>query len=68
LERKGKIKLKHVPNARRQTVQAEVRRHVEAGSQVFTDALPSRLNSTPHPGPRRKNVLSPNDPHPAAPS
>jgi transposase-like protein len=41
LERGGKIKLKHVANARRQTVQAEVRQHVEAGSQVFTDALPS---------------------------
>jgi len=41
LERKGKIKLKHVANARRNTVQAEVRQNVEAGSQVFTDALPS---------------------------
>jgi len=41
LERKGKIKLKHVANARRQIVQAEVRQNVEAGSQVFTDALPS---------------------------
>jgi len=33
--------LKHVANARRATVQAEVRQNVEAGSQVFTDALPS---------------------------
>jgi transposase-like protein len=41
LERKGKIKLKHVPNARRSTVQGEIRQHVAAGSQVFTDALPS---------------------------
>ncbi|MGA2786846.1 MAG: IS1595 family transposase [Verrucomicrobiota bacterium] len=41
LERKGKIKLKHVANARRVTVQGEIREHVEAGSQVFTDALPS---------------------------
>jgi transposase-like protein len=41
LERKGKIKLKHVANARRATVQCEVRDKVEAGSQVFTDALPS---------------------------
>jgi transposase-like protein len=41
LERHGKVKLKHIPNARRQTVQAEIREHVETGSQVFTDALPS---------------------------
>jgi transposase-like protein len=41
LERHGKIKVKHVENARRKTVQAEVRENVEAGSKVFTDALPS---------------------------
>jgi transposase-like protein len=41
LERGGKIKLKHVANAKRYTVQAEVRQNVEAGSQVFTDALRS---------------------------
>jgi len=41
LERRGKIKLKHVANAKRNTVQYEIRQHVEAGSQVFTDALPS---------------------------
>jgi transposase-like protein len=41
LERHGKIKVKHVANARRQTVQSEIREHVEAGSQVFTDSLPS---------------------------
>jgi transposase-like protein len=41
LERGGKIKLKHVANARRATVQAEVRQNVETGSSVFTDALPS---------------------------
>ncbi len=35
------VKLKHVQNARRNTVQGEIREHVEAGSQVFTDALPS---------------------------
>jgi transposase-like protein len=46
LERRSKdksstVKLKHVPNARRATVQGEVRQHVTAGSRVFTDALPS---------------------------
>ena len=40
LERGGKVKAKHIPNAKRQTVQAEVRQHVAAGSHVFTDALP----------------------------
>jgi len=41
LERKGKIKLKHVPNAKRSTVQGEIRQHVAPGSHIFTDALPS---------------------------
>ena len=41
LERKGKVKLKHVVNARKKTVQGEVRQHVEKGSCVFTDALKS---------------------------
>jgi transposase-like protein len=41
LERVGKIKLKHVANARRHTVQTEIRQNVEASSQVFTDALRS---------------------------
>ncbi len=37
----SKVKVKHVPNARRGTVQQEVRDHVEPGSNVYTDALPS---------------------------
>jgi len=37
----SKVKVKHVPNARRETVQGEIFQHVEPGSQVFTDALPS---------------------------
>jgi transposase-like protein len=41
LQRGGKIKVKHVANARRVTVQPEIRQHVEPGSQVFTDALRS---------------------------
>ncbi len=41
LQRHGKVKVKHVPNARRVTVQQEVRDHVEPGSKVYTDALPS---------------------------
>ncbi len=40
-DKASRAQLKHVPNARRQTVQAEVRQHVSAGSHVFTDALPS---------------------------
>ena len=41
LERGGKVKLKHVANARRSILHSEIRQNVEAGSQVFTDALPS---------------------------
>src|SRR6202167_446771 len=41
LERKGKVKLRHVVNNKRKTVQAEIRQHVEKGSQVYTDALRS---------------------------
>jgi len=37
----SKVTVKHVPNARRVTVQQEVRDHVEPGSKVYTDALPS---------------------------
>jgi len=37
----SKVKVKQVPNARRVTVQGEVRKHVQAGSHVFTDALAS---------------------------
>jgi transposase-like protein len=35
------VRVKHVPNAKRPTVQAEIRRHVQPGSQVFTEALRS---------------------------
>lgn len=41
LERHGRVKVKVVPNARKTTVQAEIRAHVELGSEVFTDSLPS---------------------------
>ena len=41
LERGGKIKLKHVANARRGILQSEIRQHVAPGSHIFTDALPS---------------------------
>ena len=32
-----KVRVKHVPNVQRETLQAEVRKHVEPGSEVFTD-------------------------------
>jgi transposase-like protein len=41
LERGGKVRAKVVSNRKKKTVQAEVRAHVEAGSEVFTDALKS---------------------------
>jgi transposase-like protein len=33
----GKVHVKHVPNTQRQTLQSEIREHVETGSEVFTD-------------------------------
>jgi transposase-like protein len=37
LERGGKVKVKHVRNAKRPTVQAEIYKHVGHGSNVYTD-------------------------------
>jgi transposase-like protein len=39
LERGGKIRATVVPNRRKSTLQAEVKRHVEAGAALYTDAL-----------------------------
>jgi len=39
LERGGKVRTKVVPNRRKKALQAEVRKHVEAGSALYTDAL-----------------------------
>jgi transposase-like protein len=33
----GKVRVKHVRNVQRETLQGEVREHVEQGSKVFTD-------------------------------
>jgi transposase-like protein len=35
----GKVRLKHVPNRKRHTLQKEIRENVVEGSQAFTDAL-----------------------------
>jgi hypothetical protein len=35
---RGKVRAKHVENVQRETLQAEIRKHVEEGSEVFTDA------------------------------
>ena len=37
----GKVRVKHVANRKRHTLQEEVRANVEAGSEVFTDELAS---------------------------
>jgi transposase-like protein len=37
----GKVRVKHVANRRRGTLQEQVRAHVEAGSELFTDELAS---------------------------
>ncbi|MGO9212204.1 MAG: IS1595 family transposase [Terriglobales bacterium] len=39
MERGGRIRTAVVPNRRRSSLQAEVRKHVEAGSALYTDAL-----------------------------
>jgi transposase-like protein len=39
LQRKGKVVAKVVPDVKRKTLQAEVRQHVQEGSELFTDAL-----------------------------
>jgi len=41
LERGGHIRTIVVPNRKRAALQTEVRKHVEAGSALYTDALPS---------------------------
>jgi transposase-like protein len=41
LQRHSRVKVKHIPDAKRNTVQAEIRQHVVPGSQVFTDELMS---------------------------
>ncbi len=41
LERKGEVRTKVVPNAKRGTLQAEVRANVAPGSELFTDYLSS---------------------------
>jgi transposase-like protein len=39
LERGGKVRVTVVPNRRKGTLQAEVKKHVEAGAALYTDAL-----------------------------
>jgi len=39
LERGGKIKTKVIPNRKKKALQSEVRKHVEAGAALYTDAL-----------------------------
>ena len=39
MERGGKIRTAIVPNRRKSSLQTEVRKHVEAGAALYTDAL-----------------------------
>ena len=39
LQRGGKVRTSVVPNRKKSALQAEVRKHVEAGSALYTDAL-----------------------------
>ena len=47
LERDGEVRTKVIPNTKRGTVQAHVRQHVEPGSLVCSDALPSYAGLSP---------------------
>jgi transposase-like protein len=39
VERGGKVRTVVIPNRKKKALQAEVRKHVEAGSALYTDAL-----------------------------
>src|SRR4051794_39081858 len=39
LERGGKVRASVVPNRKKKALQAEVKKHVEAGAALYTDAL-----------------------------
>ncbi len=41
LERGGKVRTKVISSRKRKELQAEVRKHVEAGAALYTDSLPS---------------------------
>ena len=41
LERGGKVRTSVVPNRKKKTLQSEVKKHVEAGSALYSDALKS---------------------------
>jgi hypothetical protein len=41
LERGGKVRTTVIPNRKKKAIQAEVKKHVEAGSALYTDALQS---------------------------
>src|SRR5229473_973642 len=41
LERGGKVRTKVIPNRKKHALQTEVRKHVEAGSALYSDALQS---------------------------
>lgn len=47
LERAGEVRTKVVANRDSETLQSEIREHVEFGAEVFTDALPSYVGLQP---------------------
>jgi transposase-like protein len=47
LQRRGKVRVKHVKDIRRASVQPEIRKHVEKGAEIFTDSLQSYLGLEP---------------------
>jgi transposase-like protein len=41
LERGGRVRLRHVPNVQRKTLEPHIREHVEQGTEIHSDANPS---------------------------
>jgi len=47
LERGGEVRVFAVPNRRKQSLQGEIKNHVQAGSAIYTDALMSYIGLRP---------------------
>ena len=47
LERGGEVRATVIPNPQVRTIQREIKKHVEAGSELMTDAYVAYTNLTP---------------------
>lgn len=48
LERGGEVRATVIPNRRRKAIQDEIRKHVEEGTPIYTDAFMSYIGLKPH--------------------